>query len=145
MLKFQHKSLIMYNVLWTDVENPRDLIIRGDELKHFIIDSGFSPAEAKIYRVNAQREYQIGISINDVIDIEGMEGIYFQRCLRIQDCLVYQHAFEGAPIAKSRTFLKQHAKEKNLRPLDGSFYHVLTTSFGYTIVDIYYPLEKKSL
>lgn len=145
MLQFQHKSLLMYNILWTDVENPKNLIIQGDELKQFIIDSGFSPAASRIYRLNAQREYQIGISINDVIDIEGMEGIYFQRFLKLQDCLTYQHAFEAAPIAKSRTFLKQYAREKNLHPMDGSFYHVLTTSFGYTVVDIYYPLEKEEL
>lgn len=145
MLQFQHKSLMIYNILWTDVENPRDLLMRGDELKQFIIDSGFSPAASRIYRLNAQREYQIGISINDVMDTEGMEGIYFQRFLKLQDCLAYQHAFEEAPIAKSRTFLKQYAREKNLHPLDGSFYHVLTTSFGYTVVDIYYPLKRKEL
>ncbi|MCM1494438.1 MAG: hypothetical protein NC089_01405 [Bacteroides sp.] len=145
MLQFRHKSLQMYNVLWADVDEPRDLLVQGDKLKQFIIDSGFSQVGPLIYSLNAQREYQVGTSINEVMDVEGMEGIYFQRYFKIQDCLAYQHAFEGAPIAKSRMFLKQYAQEKNLIPLDGSFYHVLSTSFGYTIVDIYYPLEKESL
>ena len=142
MTQFRHKALIMHNLILVDVEDPKEYIIMGNELHRFILSSDFYPTGPTVYRLSATGKYQIGMCINDIADCEKQEGMAFYRLVEFKDCLTFRHAYEEDPIEDSRELLKLYVREKGLQPYDKSFYHILLTSYGNTITDIYYPLQR---
>lgn len=125
-----------------NAENPKELAALANGLHRYILDSDFFSIGPTVYKVNAMGKYQVGTCINDIADCGNQNGMLFYRCVEFKECLTFRHAYEEEPLEDSRQLLESYAREKGLQPYDGSFYHILLKSYGTTITDIYYPLQK---
>lgn len=132
------KSLVLHNVLLTNVFKKEDLYEVSKELRNYVIENNLFPIDPVFYVSNDEENIRVGVQINTKVEIEG-EQFEFFPALEMKTC-IYQRVLDESEVEKEMQLMKEFGKKQGYEKEENYFVFSMNL-YGEVVHDLYLPVK----